>query len=72
MNSLIGNSANAKKQLDKFRTYASLIRSIPIDNEGLIQKEFEKALSDSKKQAEIDTREVLTRMDKLGQGPDPK
>ncbi len=67
LNNMINNNADLKKKLDKFKTYASLIQnSIPIEDKALITSEFKKALH-----PEADNREVLTRTDKLDNGPEP-
>ena len=66
LNNMINNNADLKKKLDKFKTYASLIQHIPIEDKALIASEFRKALH-----PEADTREVLTRTDKLDNGPEP-
>lgn len=36
----------AQKAIDKFRTYASIIRAIPIEDKALIEKEFNEALQE--------------------------
>ena len=66
LNNMMNNNADLKKKLDKFKTYASLIQHIPIEDKALIASEFRKALH-----PEADTREVLTRTDKLDNGPEP-
>ena len=67
LNKIIGDNADMKKRLDKFRTYSSLIKSQHIDNEGLIAKEFQEA----KDKGASDGRQVVTRLDKLGEGSEP-
>lgn len=44
INGIIEDNAVLKKSVDKFRTYASLIKSIPLQDKALIEKEFEEAL----------------------------
>jgi len=67
VNVLYENNASCQLLIDKFKTYASLIRSIPIENKEGIEKDILKALfGDS-----VDTRQIITRLEKLGVGPDP-
>jgi len=47
LNSLASENAELKKDLDKFRTYASIFRSIPIEDKALIEEEFKAAVYDA-------------------------
>lgn len=77
----------AQKAIEKFKTYSSIIHSIPVKDKALIEKKFSEALVDEmNKQAQLnknnnkseksklknfDRRQVITRESDLGNGPDP-
>lgn len=52
MNNYIKDNEIAQKAADKFRTYSSIIRAIPIEDKALIEKEFEQALLDEMNEQE--------------------
>lgn len=66
LNGFSNESSEVSKRLEKFRMYAELIRSIPIEDKALIEREFMDAVYE-----EYDKRQVVTRLDKLGEGPEP-
>ncbi len=59
-------NVNYRKILDKFRTYASVIRSTPIENKAIIESAFFDAV-----QKQRDKRQIITRQEDLGSGEEP-
>lgn len=65
-NALIEENAVLAKAVQQYKTYAALIKSIPLVDKALIEKEFREALHGA-----IDRREVITRTTELDNGPQP-
>lgn len=77
--------ADFKKTLDKFRTYAAVIRSMPMENKAIIEEEFYNAIYEQqevladeraerkakREQKKRDKRQVITREEDLGEGDEP-
>ncbi|WQJ53889.1 MAG: hypothetical protein [Wendovervirus sonii] len=85
INQLSSENAELKKNIDKFRTYSSIFRSIPIKDKALIEEEFKAAVYDvqqefndekerrkaERNQKKRDKRQVITREENLGDGMEP-